>query len=74
MRQDAAVAWAETMSQKDAAGNRARADWNAYESGLPKQTFVMEEVGSPLAAFMQRMADRRAAQADVIEGESRIVE
>ena len=73
--QQAAVAQVERMLRRDQVGNRAFEAIVPYESGLPKQTFVMERGADPLADLF---ADIEAAGGmrlqDVVEGESRVID
>ncbi len=61
-----AEAHVKRMMRTDSVGNRAWSDFNAYDVGLPKQTYVIEQADSPLLAFLTK-------HVDVVEGESRLL-
>lgn len=65
---DAVVA---RLLREDAVGNRAFADVRDTVYGIPKQTLVLEQGASPLAAFLARRAERLNAGA--VDGEATIV-
>lgn len=71
LRQEAAIAWAETMAKDDAVSQRARADWVAYESGLPKQAYVVETQVPGWLALTRELAALGAIPLPVIEGQVR---
>jgi hypothetical protein len=73
--QQAAVAQVERMLRRDQVGNRAFEAIVPYESGLPKQTFVMERGVDPLAELYAKIAANGGAfLPDVVEGESQVID
>ena len=78
-RKRIARAWVDTMAEAGTApGNRARADFSDRVYGLPKQTLVLEQGDSPLAALLADIAAAGGMTAPaespyIVEGESRIL-